>query len=135
MLKQKILCFVLLFIFLTSLNAGGVSFDIMCSAECCLPNRSSGMHHAVGEPMKSRSDCHSNSQSIPCDFQTGKTAKLPEYTLTTSSNTFPNVVGSIDILSGSGFDTIAFQCNALIRAVDKKLQSFPIYLQIRSLLL
>lgn len=134
MLKQKILRFVLLFIFATSLHAGGVFADTVCMAKCCLKTNSIGMHNAMDEQMKSISDCHSNTPSLPCDLQSGKTVKIPESTLTTSCSSFPNTIGTIEILSKLDFDNIAAQGNYLVQTVAEKFHSPPIYLQIQSLL-
>jgi len=135
MLKHKILRFVLLFIFVTSLHAGGVSADTVCMAKCCLQTNSIGMHHAMGEQMKSLSDCHSKIPSIPCDLQSGKTVKIPECTLATSCSSFQNTIGTIQVLSNLCFDNIAVQGNYLVQTVAEKFHSPPIYLQIQSLLI
>lgn len=135
MLKQKILRFVLLFIFVTSLHAGGVYADTVCMAKCCLQTNSIGMHNAMGEQMKSLSDCHSNIPSNPCDLQSGKTIKIPECTLTTSCSSFQNTIGTTQILSNLGFDNIAVQGNYWVETVAEKFHSPPIYLRIQSLLI
>jgi hypothetical protein len=136
-LKKKILRLVFLFIFISSLTAGGVSADTMCMAECCLPTVSVGLHHAMGGQMKSFSGCHSNFKilSTPCDVQSQKNPKVPECTLTTSRTQSPNTIGSIEMLSHFNFDNIAVQSNYWVQTVTKKIHSSPIYLQIQSLLI
>jgi hypothetical protein len=133
--KHKILPFVLLFIFVTSLHAGRVSVDTACLTKCCLQTNLMGMHHAMGQKMKSTLNCHSKIPSIPCDLQSKKTVKIPECTLTTSCSSFPNTIGPIEVLSNLGLDNSAVQGNYLDQAVAEKLHSPPIYLQIRSLLI
>ena len=135
MLKQKIVCVVLLLIFSTSVYAGGIAVDTVCMAKCCIQTIAVGVHQAMGEQMTSISECHSEIPSIPCDLQSRKTVKMPDCTLTTSLSSFENTIGTIGILSHLGFDNIAVQGNYLAQTVTEKFHSPPIYLQIRSLLI
>jgi hypothetical protein len=135
MLKQKILRVVWLFIFVTSLHGGTISADTTCMAKCCLQTNSMGMSHAMDEQMKSLPDCHSKIPSIPCDLQSGKTVKIQEVTLTTSCNSYPNIIGTIEISSHLSFDNMALQSNYWAQNMAKKFHSPPIYLQMQSILI
>lgn len=125
MLMLKTINIILVLNFGVSLFSSGAFADTVCKSKCCDQNNSTGIHHNMGNQIKSLSDCHSNLPLIPCDLQSGKTVNIPECTLTTSCSSFQNTIRTIEILSNFSFDNIAVQGNYWVQTVAEKFHSPP----------
>jgi len=132
---MKTIGVVLTLIFTVSLYAGGVFADTNCGSKCCHPINPGGMHHSTGEPIKSLGDCRSNVHRTPCDLQSKQAVKLPEYTLASSSDGFPNYFGPTKVSFDSNIDDNVVKPDCFVQRVLEKSQSPPIYLQTLSLLI
>ena len=132
---MKSMGIVLTLIFIVSLYAGGVFADTGCRAKCCCQIRLDGMHHAADKSLNSFGDCRSNVPRIPCDLQSKKPVKLPDYTVVSSGGGFQNYVGPMETFSDSSFNDNVLKPNCSVQTVWVKSQPPPLYLQKLSLII